>query len=320
MIPIVVAVMVAGAVFALAMLVVNVDRSHTSALEQRLARVTGAGPEPDATREVGRDPGLVRDVVTLTGRMADRIGLLERVEQRLVQADLPLRAPEAIAIATGVMALAFLVSLLVLGPVAAVLVAGIAAVGPFMYLEFRRKKRLRRFEEQLPNTLNLLSGSLRAGFSFIQGLEAVAEEASEPTRRELQRVFGEARLGRPVEDALADTAERMHSVDLEWAVMAIRIQREVGGNLAELLDTVAHTMTDRERLRHEVAALTAEGRMSAWVLGVFPPAFGVILYLLQPSYMAALLHDPIGLMALAVSAVMAVLGFVWLRKIMRIEV
>lgn len=222
--------------------------------------------------------------------------------------------------ATGVGVVGFLAAIVVLGPVLAVGVGAVLAVGPFLHLELRRKKRLRRFEEQLPNTLNLLSGSLRAGFSFIQGLEAVAEEASDPTRRELQRVFGEARLGRPVEDALADSAVRMHSIDLEWAVMAIRIQREVGGNLAELLDTVAHTMTDRERLRHEVAALTAEGRMSAWVLGVFPPAFGVILYLLQPTYMAALLHDPMGLAALGGSAVMAVLGFVWLRKIMRIQV
>lgn len=319
MIPVVVAVAVAVAVLALATVVINVDRDRTGDLEQRLTRYL-RDADDDAPRGTGREPSLVHEVVTLTGRMADRLGLLARVEQRLVQADLPLRAPEAIVVATGVGTFGTLLALVLLGPVVALLVGAGLAVGPFVHLEFRRTRRLRRFEEQLPNTLNLLSGSLRAGFSFIQGLEAVAEEASEPSRRELQRVFGEARLGRPVEDALADSALRMHSVDLEWAVMAIRIQREVGGNLAELLDTVAHTMTDRERLRHEVAALTAEGRMSAWVLGVFPPAFGVILYLLQPTYMAALLRDPTGLAALVGSAVMAVLGFAWLRKIMRIQV
>ncbi len=143
-------------------------------------------------------------------------------------------------------------------------------IGPILTLEMRRKRRLRKFEMQLPDVLNLLAGSMRAGFSFNQGLEAVAEEASEPARRELQRVFTESRLGRPVEDALEESANRMYSVDLMWAVMAIRIQREVGGNLAELLDTVARTMTERERLKREILSLTAEGRLSGWVLGIFP--------------------------------------------------
>src|SRR5436190_8324606 len=138
-----------------------------------------------------------------------------------------------------------------------------------------------------------MAGSMRAGFSFAQGLEAVAEEASEPSRRELQRVFGESRLGRPIEDALEDSANRMHSVDLMWAVMAIRIQREVGGNLAELLDTVAHPMTHRERLRLEIRALTAEGRFSGWILGLFPVAFAGILYLVQPDYMSVLFQETI---------------------------
>ena len=161
---------------------------------------------------------------------------------------------------------------------------------------------------------------MRAGFSFAQGLEAVAEEASEPARRELQRVYAESRLGRPIEDAMEDSAERMHSVDLLWAVMAIRIQREVGGNLAELLDTVADTMTERERLRHEILSLTAEGRMSAWVLGIFPVVFAGVLYMIQPDYMSSLFHSTVGMMAVGVSIVMACLGFVWLRKIMAIEV
>jgi tight adherence protein B len=112
----------------------------------------------------------------------------------------------------------------------------------------------------------------------------------------------------------------MESVDLAWAVMAIRIQREVGGNLAELLDTVAATMVERERLRQEVLALTAEARLSAWVLGVFPLGCGVVLSVAQPAYMATLFGSPIGVLALGVSLVMAVVGFVWLRRIMTIEV
>ena len=144
-----------------------------------------------------------------------------------------------------------------------------------MYLNYRKRQRLLRFERQLPDTLTLLASSLRAGFSLMQGLEAVASEIADPMRRELQRVFTEVRLGRSVEDALGDAAARMESRDLEWAVMAIRIQREVGGNLAELLDTVADTMVKRERVRRELRALTAEGRMSAIVLSIISPVLGL---------------------------------------------
>ena len=108
----------------------------------------------------------------------------------------------------------------------------------------------------------------------------------------------ESRLGRPIEDALEDSANRMTSVDLMWAVMAIRIQREVGGNLAELLDTVSDTMTQRERIRLEIKALTAEGRFSGIILGIFPVAFAGVLYLIQPDYIGELFHNSIGIMAM----------------------
>jgi len=262
----------------------------------------------------------MQEMVGITGRLAERVGLLNQVEQKLEQADLPLRPPEAIFFYLSGVFVVLVFGLLVFSIPVAVLFVVIGAFGPALWLEIRRKKRLRAFETQLPDTLNLLSGSMRAGFSFAQGLEAVADEASEPSRRELQRVIAESRLGRPAEDALEDAAGRMNSIDLMWAVMAIRIQREVGGNLAELLDTVARTMTERERMKREIMALTAEGRMSAWILGIFPPLFGVILYAVQPKYMNQLFSSGMGITAIGVSGVVAVLGFIWLRKIMAIEV
>jgi tight adherence protein B len=319
-VPVVAALLIAGAVFALAMTLLTMDGDRRSDLEKRL---TGfAGDEADAEFEADREveSNLMQDMVSLTGRMADRIGLLNRVEDKLEQADLPFRPPEALFLYMAIIIVVLLGSFLIFGPLGALVATAMAIIVPVLYLEMRRKKRLRKFETQLPDVLNLLSGSMRAGFSFAQGLEAVSEEASEPSKRELQRVYAESRLGRPIEDALEDSADRMQSIDLVWAVMAIRIQREVGGNLAELLDTVAATMTERERLRHEIVALTAEGRMSAWVLGVFPPAFAVILYLIQPDYMSTLFNSTIGVMAVVVSAVMAGFGFLWLRKIMAIEV
>jgi tight adherence protein B len=319
-VPVVAAFLIAGAVFALAMTLLTMDGDRRSDLEKRLTGFTsdGAGTEVDGENE--GETSLVQDMVSLTGRMAERIGVLNRVEDKLEQADLPLRPPEALFLYLAIVMVVLLGAVLIVGPLGALIATALAIIGPVLYLEMRRKKRLRKFETQLPDVLNLLSGSMRAGFSFAQGLEAVAEEASEPAKRELQRVYAESRLGRPIEDALEDSADRMQSIDLVWAVMAIRIQREVGGNLAELLDTVAETMTERERLRHEIIALTAEGRLSAWVLGVFPPAFAVILYLIQPDYMSTLFNSSIGVMAVVASAVMAGFGFLWLRKIMAIEV
>ena len=319
-VPVVAAFMIAGAVFALAMTLLTMDGDRRSELEKRLTGFAGNDVDAALEAEHETESNIMQDMVSLTGRMAERIGVLNRVEDKLEQADLPLRPPEALFAYMAIIIVAFLGSMLILGPIGALIATALAVIAPVLYLEMRRKKRLRKFETQLPDVLNLLAGSMRAGFSFAQGLEAVAEEASEPSKRELQRVYAESRLGRPIEDALEDSADRMQSIDLVWAVMAIRIQREVGGNLAELLDTVADTMTERERLRHEIVALTAEGRMSAWVLGVFPPAFAVVLYMIQPSYMSTLFNSTVGVMAVVVSAVMAGFGFLWLRKIMAIEV
>jgi tight adherence protein B len=321
---IVIAVLMAAAVIGLALALLLMTGDQRSGLERRLTGFGVAeGIDTDAMMHDEQqlaETRVMQAMVGLTGRMAQRVGVLNRVEDKLEQANVPLRPPEALFFYAAGVSVVFAGSFLLLGPPAAVILTAIVAIAPFLVLEFRRKKRLRKFEVQLPDTLNLLSGSMRAGFSFAQGLEAVADESSEPSRGELQRVFAESRLGRPLEDSLEEAANRMHSIDLTWAVMAIRIQREVGGNLAELLDTVARTMTERERMKGEILALTAEGRMSAWVLGVFPPAFAVILYVVQPKYMSLLFSSPIGMVAVGVSAVMACFGFAWLRKIMKIEV
>ena len=317
----------AAAVFALGVAVLISTADRGSRLERRLADyapdrdpVVDANPLELRPDQQLAETKVMQRMVGLTGRLADRAGLLTRTEEALEQADLPLRPPEALFFYGAGVVVSAMLGFLVLPAGPAFIFTALVGVMPIALLHRRRSKRLRKFQTQLPDTLNLLAGSMRAGFSFVQGLEAVANEATQPTRRELQRVFTESRLGRAIEDALEESARRMASVDLMWAVIAIRIQREVGGNLAELLDTVADTMTQRERLRHEVLALTAEGRLSAWILGVFPIAFAGILYLAQPDYISILFQETVGIAAVGVSGVMMVLGFLWLRKIMAIEV
>ena len=164
------------------------------------------------------------------------------------------------------------------------------------------------------------ASGLPAGLSLAQSVDTIVREGADPIRSEFKRVIVESRLGVTLEDAMEGVADRMQSRDFEWVVMAIRIQREVGGNLAELLDTVSETMTARERLRLEIRSLTAEARFSGIVLGIFPVVFAGILYLVQPDYMGALFQDPLGIVAIIASAIGTFIGFLWLKKILKIEV
>jgi tight adherence protein B len=321
------ALLVAAGVLGLGLAVVLMSGDNRGKIERRLGELMNE-PTPDTDEDETFVPrgdqalaetAVLQRMVGITGRLADRAGLLTWTEDALEQADLPLRPPEALFFYFAALCVVGILGLLVLSIPLALILAAVTAAIPILMLHRRRKSRLREFQMQLPATLNLLSGSMRAGFSFAQGLESVANEATQPTRRELQRVFTESRLGRPIEDALEESADRMSSVDLMWAVMAIRIQREVGGNLAELLDTVSDTMTQRERLRLEIKALTAEARFSGWILGLFPVVFAGILFLVQPNYMGVLFEESIGIMAIIASVVMTFIGAIWLRKLLQIE-
>jgi tight adherence protein B len=288
-------------------------------LERRLAGYdVHAGMTP-----IAADNDNSMRVVQQAAQAAERLagaGVMEKVEQLLEQAKLPLRPAEFLVYAPLAAIVAAAFAYFMFGAVIAIVVVFGLLASPSIILKRRSGSRLKKFQEQLPDSLNLLAGSMRAGFSFMQGLEAVADEASEPIRGELQRAFTESRLGRPIEEALDDAARRMESRDLAWAVMAIRIQREVGGNLAELLDTVAETMTHRERLRREIKSLTAEGRMSAIVLSIFPPAFALMLFLIQPGYMNLLFQETIGVVCVVGGAILSVVGWFWLSRIVKIEV
>jgi tight adherence protein B len=267
------------------------------------------------------ETALVKRAVEMTGRIAEERGLLQWVERQLEQGDLPLRAAEATFFWLSSIIVFTLLGLFgtrsLFGGLALFF---IAAIAPAMVLSGLSGRRKRAFTSQLPDTLQLLSGSLRAGYSLLQGVEAVAQEVDDPMGKELRRVLAEARLGRPLEDSLADTADRMGSPDFEWAVMAIRIQREVGGNLAELLQTVGETMIARERLRREVRALTAEGRISALILGILPVALGFLMYGVNPEYIKTLFHHTSGHIMLGGAGILALIGFYWMKKTIEIEV
>jgi tight adherence protein B len=280
-----------------------------------------AGTTEEETKSGFAKNVLVRRAVDITESIAERQGFLVRAESALERADLPLRAGEALTLYAGIVLAGFVVGLLLGGTLLIALIFfAIAAMVPPSVVNFKAKRRRKAFMAQLPDTLQLLSSTLKAGYSFMQGVEAVSQEVVDPMGSELRRVVTESQLGRAVEDSLDASAERMESPDFAWAVMAVRIQREVGGNLSELLMTVAETMTARERLRRDVAALTAEGKMSAIVLGALPILLGFAMYVMNPEYIGTLFEDSFGKILLVASVVAALAGFAWMSKIINIDI
>lgn len=204
-----------------------------------------------------------------------------------------------------------------IGPVAGLLLALAVPVLARGVLRLLAQRRRAQFSNQLAETLQILSGSLRAGHGLAQGIETVAREADSPTAEEFRRLTIEARLGRDFVDALASLAERVGGDDFQWVIQAIEIQREVGGDLAEVLDTVGDTIRDRTRIRRQAAALSAEGRMSAWVLMILPLGLGAVMAVTNPDFLSPLVDTGTGHVLLAVGAALMAVGGLWLKKIVK---
>jgi tight adherence protein B len=254
--------------------------------------------------------------------LASNAGFEARIAGRLEGAGMALKSSEWLLLHLGIAFGAGLFGLLLSGgnAIAMILFLVFGLIGPWVYLGFKRSRRLKAFDSGLPDTLQLMSGSLSAGLSLAQSLDTIVREGQEPITSEFKRVIVESRLGVGLEDALEGVAERMQSVDFKWVVMAIRIQREVGGNLAELLNNVAATLREREFLRRHVRALSAEGRLSAWILGGLPPGFLAYLTLTKPDYVHPLYTTPIGWLMLGAMAVLLTVGIFWMVKVAKVDI
>ena len=245
-----------------------------------------------------------------------------RISMRLQGAGSELKSAEWLLIHGAIFFVSGLVGLLIGGGnllIGMFFLAG-GLVGPWLYLGFRRSRRRKAFNAGLPDTLQLMSGSLAAGLSLAQSVDTIVREGAEPIASEFRRVLVETRLGVTLEDAMEGVAERFDSKDFGWVVMAIKIQRQVGGNLAELLDTVAATMREREYVRRQVAALAAEGKLSAWVLGGLPPLFMLYLLLTNYDYVIVMFQKPLGWAMLAGAATILTVGVLWMSRLVKVEV
>ncbi|SFC06219.1 tight adherence protein B [Nocardioides terrae] len=245
-----------------------------------------------------------------------------KIAARLDAAGSELKPAEWLLLHSGIAVVVTLLGLLLGGGslVLGFVFLGVGILVPWMYLGVARNRRRKAFGKALPDTLQLISGSLAAGLSLAQSLDTVANDGTEPVASEFRRVLVETRLGVNLEDALEGVAERFESKDFGWVVMAIGIQRQVGGNLAELLDTVAATMREREYLRRQVSALAAEGKLSAIVLGLLPPLFVLYLCATNWTYVSVLFTDIRGILMLAGGTLWLGLGVFWMSRLVKVEV
>ncbi len=205
------------------------------------------------------------------------------------------------------------------GVLLAVVPVALVPLGTKGVIGFRRGRRQAAFADQLDDSLQLMASSLRAGHSLLRAVDAVSTEAAAPTSEEFARIVNETRVGRDLADALDEVAERMGSDDFRWVAQAIAIHREVGGNLAEVLDTVGHTIRERNAIRRQVKALAAEGKLSAIVLMALP--FGIVAFLAvsNPRYLSGFTEGLAGYVMIAVAAVLLLVGALWLKKTVSIR-
>ena len=252
-------------------------------------------------------------------QMLSRIGNLQKFLQ---QADMEMAPSKFIALSASMAAAGAAVCIVLpqIPNYMAVIAAPMLGLFPLAFVAFKRKARLKKFGMQLPEGLELISRALRAGHSLASGINLVAEEMAEPISKEFQRCYESQNLGVALEDALEDMSERVPNLDLRFFVTAVILQRQTGGDLAEILDKIGALIRERFKIWGQIQALTGEGRLSGVVLLAMPPALFVVMYYLNPEYCMALFNDPMGQKMLAGAIVMQIVGALVIKKIITIKV
>lgn len=255
----------------------------------------------------------------LTGR-----GFAENISMQLARADLKLTVGEYLALSVIAIVGGGVIAYLISSKSLVFALVGVAAgyFAPGIYMSYMQGRRLKMFNDQLGDTINLLVNGLRTGFSVLQAMEAVARELPQPVAGEFDRVVKEVQLGLTLEQALQNMLRRVKSEDLDLVVTAVNVQREVGGNLAEILDVISHTIRERVRIKGEIGVLTAQGMITGYVITGLPLALMAFLYLVNREYVQRLwtTPGPCGWAMLIGGAILIVSGFLIIQKIVRIEV
>ena len=295
-------------VLAAMLTVFGVFRSRTGRLAWTRRRPSGDALGTTQNRAGVYATDAIGEFLARRGWTAPLVSALEQASIRMRPADFLL----GVVAGSG---LAWWVGSALGGWVLGALAALMLPAGAKLLVAQRTTRRRKAFANQLDDTLQLLAGGLRAGHSLLRAIDAVSREADSPTAEEFARVVNETRLGRDLNDALDQSAARMRSDDFSWVAQAIGIHREVGGDLAGVLDEVGSTIRERNQIRRQVASLSAEGKMSAYILFALPFVVIGILLITSPAYIAKFVQSPLGYGLMAAGAIMLVIGGLWLKKV-----
>ncbi len=289
-----------------------------SLVESRLDRYTSReGEKPPPKREEEKRPPPV--VADLNRAIAGQ-SFAERIATDLARADLKLTVAEYVLFNIASTLLGFLAGLLIFKNILAILGGILGFFLPRFYVKMRQRRRLNAFNDQLGDTITLLANSLRSGYSLLQSMETVARELAPPVSGEFSRVVREIGLGLSNEEALNNLLRRVNSDDLDLMITAINVHHEVGGNLAEILETIGHTIRERVRIQGEIRTITAGQRISGYIIAALPFVLGIFLYTVNRPYMMGLVRDSCGLAMLVTAALGMAAGFFIIRRIVNIEV
>lgn len=320
--PLIFLIMISIAVFLLVwnlmVPVFGAERKAAKHLKRRLSRISTHDHRTSAAQMLREkylrnlNP-LERNLETLPGM--DQLALLLEQSGRNTPAHRLVLLSTAIGLASGVVAW-YISNNYFVGIIVGILVATI----PFLKINMDRSKRLAKFEEQLPEAMDIMVRALKAGHPFAETLSLVAQEMNEPISKEFGVTFADINYGLDVKQAFLNLLERVPNMTLMTLVIAVIVQRETGGNLAETLANISTVVRGRFRFQRKVRTLSAEGRMSAWVLVLIPFALFIGLMVTTPSYLTVMIEDPMGIKIISVAFVMVVIGIFWLRRIIRIEV
>lgn len=287
-----------------------------SRLSARLAPHLGPVQHRGRLRRRREGRTLLRGLFAATEQAFANVKQFRALQALLTRADLPLLAAELLYICLGTaVAIGLLAAVTGVSPVLVLAAMAAGATLPFVWVLIKARGRVKAFDNQLPDLLITIAASLKAGHSFRHAVQAVVDEGAEPAAKEFRRVLTETRLGRPMDDALAEMSERIGSKNLAFVLTAVTIQRQIGGSLAGLFDMVAETVRQRQQFARKIRGLTAMGRMSAYVLAGLPFFIALAVTLISPEYMAPLWHTPTGHNLIALGLVMLTVGSLILKKI-----
>jgi tight adherence protein B len=286
-------------------------------LELRLQEVSRPEETPDQSIVVRQHGGPLPSVEKLIERTTAGSGLSRLIEQAGVST-----TPSAILLASliGAAFAAMAAYVFLRIPLAQFVCVPLGASVPFLWLLQRRSSRMKAFEEQFPDALDLISRSLRAGHAFQAAIGMAADELTAPAAPEFKKVFDQQNFGLPLRDALNALTERVPLLDVKFFVTAVAIQRDTGGNLAEILDNLAHVVRERFKIQRQVRVHTAHGRITGFVLLALPAFLAVALSIINREHMRPLFEEPMGRTMILVTIIMQLIGFVWIRKVIKIEV